>query len=346
MHTARNLLLGAGATTLAAAAIFAAPTGAKPSPIAHAAACVRATNVEAIIDDSGSMSITDPNTLRVRGLELLINSFTPGTFLGAVEFGSAGVDINGNPTPGADTVFKPEPVGPNGATMKTTLEQKIQADNGATDYNAAFAQSDADNPNAQARIFLTDGGHNAGDYTNGHLTHKVPTYVIGFSPGLASPTDQARLQQIATDTGGHFYPLADASSIQSVINDIGAAVTCQTPPQQFSDTLASGKSKAHSVSIGANTKTLSIALTWANPADKFTLTGLKLVSHGKVVAVGARKRKPKKLKVTTTTSSTFSLVKVSRLKAGKLKFKVKASTIGSGQPTVTLTTQVSQSSHK
>jgi hypothetical protein len=62
------------------------------------------------------------------------------------------------------------------------------------------------------------------------------------------------------------------------------------------------------------------------------------------VAKSARKhKKPKKLKVTVKTGSTFAVVKVSRLVKGKLKFKVRATTIGSGQPQVTLTTQVSQS---
>ena len=41
---------------------------------------------------------------------------------------------------------------------------EIQADNGGTDYNAAFNTGRAANPGAQARIFLTDGGHNLGDY--------------------------------------------------------------------------------------------------------------------------------------------------------------------------------------
>jgi hypothetical protein len=40
------------------------------------------------------------------------------------------------------------------------------------------------------------------------------------------------------------------------------------------------------------------------------------------------------------------VVKVSRLVAGKLHFKVKASHVGSGAPKVTLTTQVSQSKRR
>jgi hypothetical protein len=322
-------------------AAIAVPSGAS-APRAHASACVKATNIEAIVDDSGSMAGTDPSTLRVKGLKLLINTLSPGTFLGAVEFG--GSFFSGS-TPSADTVFKPEAVGPNAATMAAALDSKIMADNGGTDYNAAFAQSDVDNPNAQARIFLTDGGHNVGTYNNGHLTHKVPTYVIGFSPGVADTEAQLRLKTIASDTGGQFYPLTDSSQLQSVMNNIGAALTCLTPPTTFTDQLKQGASKTHSVPIGASTKSLQIALTWSSPLDKFTISNLKIVSHGRTIAQAAR-RKVRKLAVKKTTSPTFTVLKVSGLTKGKLNFKVKATAIGSGQPQVTLTTQVGQAGAK
>jgi hypothetical protein len=51
----------------------------------------------------------------------------------------------------------------------------------------------------------------------------------------------------------------------------------------------------------------------------------------------------RKLKVKVRTGSTFAVVKFSRLVKGTLRFKVKATTGGSGAPQVTLTTQVSQS---
>jgi hypothetical protein len=340
MRHIRDVLLSTGAAGMIAAGLLAAPTGAK-APQAHAAACVKATNIEAIVDDSGSMASTDSNTLRVKALKLLINTLSSGTFLGAVEFGGS----FGAGTPAADTVFKPAAVGPNGTAMGNALDAKIMADNGGTDYNAGFAQSDADNPNAAARIFLTDGGHNSGPYNNGHLTHKVPTYVIGFSPGLAAPDDQARLRTIASDTGGTYTPLTDSSQLQSVMNNLGAALTCQAAPQAFTDQLAQGASKAHNLTIAPTTKSVQIALTWSSPLDAFTLSNLKLVVHGKTVAAGAR-TKVRKLKVKTTKSATFAVLKISRLKAGKLKFKVKATKVGSGAPQVTLTTQVTQSRNK
>lgn len=306
------------------------------------ARCGKATDIEAIVDDSGSMAITDSNRLRVQAMDLLINSLDPSTSLGSVEFGGSIFENE----PSADTVFPPEPVGPNAAAMKSSLNQKINADNGTTDYNGAFAQSDADNPGADARIFLTDGGHDVGTYNNGHLVHRAPTYVIGFG-GVSGAEDQARLQQIATDTGGRYFPLKDSSQLQAVMDTIEAELTCQTPPRQFTDLIKQGQSKTHSIAIGAATKTVQIALTWTSPLDKFKISKLKLSNKGRLLAIAGRPgRKPGKLKVSRKTGSTFTVLKVSHLHKGRLSFAVTAAKVGSGEPKVSLVTQVSQSSRK
>jgi hypothetical protein len=339
MKRYRNLL-SASAAALAIAAI-AAPSGGAAAPSARlAAGCTPASNIEAIIDDSGSMAVTDPNRLRVQALDLLINAVNPATTIGAVEFGGNFFEGEGNP-PSADPVFNPEPAGANAAAMKAALDAKIHADNGGTDYNAAFNTARAANPGAVARIFLTDGGHDIGTYNNAHLNPappQTPTYVVGFSSAIGSPEDQARLQQIANDTGGKFFPLSDSSQLQSVMDEIEAALICQTPPQKFTDSLKAGASKVHTVPVGGNTKSLQIALTWASPLDRFAISGLKITSHGRTLARAARH--VRKLKVKTTSSETFTILQVSGLVKGKLSFKVKALTIGSGQPQVTLTTQV------
>jgi hypothetical protein len=302
------------------------------SPAGAAAACAPVTNIEAIIDDSGSMAGTDPNRLRVQAMDLLINALDGGTTLGAVEFGTI-----------ADNVFPAEAIGPNAAAMKAALDSLIQADNGGTDYNAAFDSGRAANPGAAARIFLTDGGHNAGTYLNTHLNPapqaQTPTYVIGFSTGLSLPEDQARLAQIATDTGGAYYPLPDSSSLQAVMNQIETGLTCQSAPKTFTDSLKPGKSKQHTVTIAKNSNTAQLALTWTSPLDKFKIKGLKIIQHGDVVAA----RGVRHLKVKIIKGTTYMVVKVTRLVPGKLHFKVKAADIGSGAPEVTLTTQVSQS---
>src|SRR3954447_10434259 len=320
-----------------------APSSGHASSVATAAACTRVTNVEAIVDDSGSMSVTDPNRLRVQAMDLLINALDDKTTLGAVEFGES-FDSS---TPSADVVFPAEAIGPNASAMKSALDTQIQSDAGGTDYNAAFDTARAANPGARARIFLTDGGHNAGDYHDAHLNPapaaQTPTYVIGFSAGLSQPEDQGRLAKIASDTGGQYFPLPDASALQSVMNQIETKLTCQSPPKTFSDSLAQGKSKAHKVKISSKSKSAQLALSWSSPLDHFTISGLKIVRHGKTVSRSSRVRK---LKVKTRNGSTFAVIKVSRLVKGSLRFKVKATQVGSGQPKVTLTTQVSQSRRK
>lgn len=323
---------------LMATAVMAAPSGATAGA-GVSATCTPATNIEAIVDDSYSMGGTDPDRLRVQAMGLLINTLPAQTFLGAVEFGSEGFE-----TPAANTIFPPQPVGPNGTAMKTALEAVVNSDSGATDYNAAFAKADADNPTAQARIFLTDGGHNADTYNEAHLAHNVPTYVIGFGTGFTLEEDRARLQKIAADTGGQVFELNEASELQPVMNKIGAALTCQTPPREFNDLLKQGQSKTHSIAVGASTKTLQIALSWASPNDVFKLTRLKLIIKGKVVA--AARPKVAKLRVKKTSSATFAVAKISGLRKGTLRFSVKAAKIGSGEPKVKLTTQVGRGSGK
>ena len=191
MRRVLEILLGATVALLLAA------------PIASAASCSKATNIEAIVDDSISMEFSDEGRLRVQAMNLLIGTLDPKTQLGAIEFGS---ELGTQPA--ANTVFPPQPVGPNATTMRSALDAAIHADNGATDYNGPFAKSDADNPSADARIFLTDGGHIVGTYNEAHLVHRVPTYVVGFG-GVAAGEDQAGLKTIASDTGGRYLPLDD-----------------------------------------------------------------------------------------------------------------------------------------
>jgi len=173
---------------------------------ARAAACSPVKNVEAIIDDSGSMTGSDSNRLRVQAMDLLINALPDGTQLGAIQFGSSFDPA----TPSASVVFPVEPIGPNAAAMKSALDTQIQADDGGTDYNAAFDTGRSANPGAGARIFLTDGGHNSGPYNNGHLRfainssgHSWPVCVVQLGTAFQQ-ADVDRLKRIAQETGGQY----------------------------------------------------------------------------------------------------------------------------------------------
>lgn len=336
MKRIQKLWFASGLVVLVAAGLVAVSVaGAKPRNT-----CAPARNVEAMIDDSGSMAISDPNRLRVQGMDLLIDTLGNSTYLGVVEFGSAFGE--GYVIPPAFTIFPPEPVGPNAASMQAALDRNMQADHGDTDYTGAFAQADADNPTADARIFLTEGAHNVGTYNEAHLAHNVPTYVIGL--GIVAGEDQARLQKIAGDTRGRYSPLEDSSELQPAFNKVGAALTCKTPPRQFVDNLKRGQSKARSVGISRRTRTVQITITWSNPLDRFKIYGLRIVSghRARAMALTSGRRRTRKPKVSRKTGATFTVLNVSRLRKGELRFKVRATKLGSGVSRPALTTQVSQ----
>lgn len=101
-----------GARRVAAVPLLASGLSAALAPAGAQAACTRATNIEAIIDDSGSMSLTDANRLRVQAMDLLINALDPGTTLGSIEFGG---QLFSDDPPAADVVFTPEGVRPTTA---------------------------------------------------------------------------------------------------------------------------------------------------------------------------------------------------------------------------------------
>ncbi|MBK5230544.1 MAG: VWA domain-containing protein [Thermoleophilia bacterium] len=317
----------------ALAALFAFNPGA-----AAGATCVPATNIEAIIDDSGSMSYTDVAKNRVEGLKILISkSGNAKKTLGALEFGSAGFDPTTDPA--ATTLFPPEPIGPNATAMGAALDANIGANNGATDYNAAFDKAKVDNPNANARIFLTDGGHNEGTYNNGHQGGP-PTYVIGLD--VTSPDDIARLQAIANDTGGKYFPDVTTANLNSTMNQVDAALNCQSIGNTYTDSFTKqGQSKPHSTSIRRSTRSIDLVLSWGDPLNQFTIGSIRLrTSNGATVSVAKRH-----LRIKRTVGKTFLSVHVSGLKRGKLRFKLRAKTLGSALASsgVQLTTQATQS---
>src|SRR3954452_25047849 len=200
------------AALVALAALATATTTSSASPGATVAAgCVPKDNVEAIIDDSGSMTVTDSDRLRVRAMQLFIdNPQNDKRTLGALEFGTDAAQL-----------FAPLPINSNRASMKSAIDTAVNADNGLTDYNDAFAAAGAENPNATARIFLTDGGHNNEDSSPSDNSHRggPPVYVIGL--GVAGDGGTV-LKQIADETNGLYRPVDTASELQSAMFDVNA----------------------------------------------------------------------------------------------------------------------------
>jgi VWA domain-containing protein len=310
----RHLLAAALAAAATITAVVVSPAAARPH---SAAACTALSNVEVIVDDSGSMAGTDPNTLRAQAVKLIIQRQAqnqPSFTLGGVSFGSD-----------ATTLFAPGPVGSGKAAMLASLAT-IQADDGSTNYGAAFTKAAADNAGRQANIFMTDGANNGDPVT----FPQPPTYVIGFGDSGSLPEDQAGLANLATSTGGQYYQQTSSAKLVSVVNGVLAQITCQSQPQTFNDVFSKvGQSIAHSVVVGASTRSADLVVSYPTKDNQFSFSAALFV-HGKKVAAStaAKKKKVKKLKVTITRSETFFTAHVRGLKRGKLKFKIKAKKLG------------------
>jgi hypothetical protein len=306
----RKLFPALVAASALTTALFVAPASAR----LHAAACTPLSNVEAIIDDSGSMAVTDSNVLRGQAVKLIINAAPSSFTFGAVSFGD----------PDVHTLFPPGAVGANAAAMKASLAS-LNADDGGTNYGLGFNQAASDNPGRQANIFMTDG-ENFGDPVP---LPQPPTYVIGFGDSNASPDNVAALQNIASSTGGQYYPQTSSAKLVSVVNGILAQILCQSQPQAFNDTFTKvGQTINHAVTIGGNTRSANFVVSYPTKDDQFSFAASLFVHGKKVAASTAKKHKVKKLKLTIQRSETFFTVHVRGLKRGKLKFKLKAKKLG------------------
>ena len=273
-----------------AAAVQRAETagaGAVPPP---PPGCAPATKVAAIVDDSGSMEENDPLNIRRSALELLITKPSEqGRTLGAVEFGGE-----------AGPLFMPGVVSANRAAMLAALaglqDDGYDYSGSQTDYNAAFSASSAEEPDADARIFLTDGGHNVGVYENGHLGGPR-TYVIGLNIGPAGEgnSEADLLGKIASDTGGDYFPLQrepgdDAATqyrrLQPVFNAIDALLQCHGAPQQSVVKLKSVNTPAPPIhaTFGAAAG-LEVVISWAAANTKVGMASASVSNAGgRVVA--------------------------------------------------------------
>ena len=288
---------------LAALAIGGGASGAGAAPLPN---CTAADNLEAIIDDSGSMAGTDASRFRVDMVNILA-TLNPTKTMGGVEFGSDAVPL-----------FLAKPIGPNLGVIKSALNA-VQADNGGTDYEQGFNVANAQNPGANARVFLSDGAPNFDPDPNVWRNPNIKTYVVGFGT-----IDPAVLTQIATDTGGPApFNVTDVAQLRTVAAIINARINCQTDPIQITKTL-SKPGQVKGLSFAADGNTSQIVVSW-NQGSKIQVFGFTQGGGGQASAIAqSAKKRGGRIKAKQTRGASYAVINLSHVHKGRVKFKIKA----------------------
>jgi hypothetical protein len=315
MHLDSRLkAIAATASAVGLLVALAAGGSATADPEAKASACQVSKNVEAILDDSGSMNATDPSHFRTKLMEAYIGlGGNQGKTLGAVKFSTD-----------ASVLFDPLTIGPaTKATMLAGFNNLI--DSGGTNYDAGFTLANSSNPGATSRIFLSDGA--PGTDSDLHRSPPTKTYVVGLGVG-SDASAVTELTQIANETGGP-PPIfiEDAGQLQTAAAAITAGQDCKrllTFTDVFRDV---GQARFHAAK--AKGKAMDILTSWPNIGSVLQV-GATVPNAGKASIAKVRVKKSK--------GSNFVTLRVKGLKKGqKVKIKIKAKALVG--PT-TATTQV------
>jgi hypothetical protein len=177
------------------------------------------TDLAAIVDISGSMSGNDPTFRRRDAVQLLIDLAGQGDRVVGTAFDDEASEIFPRTTIAGEASKN---------ALKRLARQRI-INSGGTNYNDGLAAgfnalaADPINPTVpKAAIFLTDGAHNSGEYTNAHLRFAFngtgrtwPICVVQLGSGF-SATDTARLKRIAADTGGVFASTPSNTQLENL----------------------------------------------------------------------------------------------------------------------------------
>jgi hypothetical protein len=278
----------------------AGPAGASGATLPN---CTVANNLEAIIDDSGSMAGTDPQRFRADMVDILA-TFNQDKTMGAVQFGSD-----------ASPLFAPVPIGANLSGIHAALGA-IQADDGGTDYEAGFNLANSQNPGANARVFLSDGDPSFPPDPTVWNVPKVLTYVVGFGT-----VDPAVMNQIAADTGGPApFNVTNTSQLRTVAMVINARINCEPDPILLTKGLKAGQVKG--VAFQPDGGASQVVVSWPGHARIQALGFTQGHAGGRKssLAVSAKSH----LAVRQTRGRSYVAVNLSNLSNSRVRFKLRA----------------------
>jgi len=215
-------------------------------PALPGSAGANALQVALVLDSSGSMHDNDPNDLRKRAAELLIERAPDQTAFTVVRF---------------DHRFS---ILADGETDHDRLRQAIAgvgADGGTLICQAVRGTLDAlaiAGCRPKAIVLLTDGKSQDSCDAAEFAKFGIPIFAVG----LSDQANGAMLQAMAAATGGSYVQARTATDVQGVFDVVISQVTGQASVADISGTAKPGMTADFHFILDATIKALSVLLTW------------------------------------------------------------------------------------
>lgn len=261
----RSDVVVGGSTTTAILDLPKVPSIAPTTPLPAIASCVPATDVELVVDDSGSMRSSDPQLLRRTAVEALLSKLRAAPItLGAVEIGARAEQIFPSLRVGAEGLIDEREL----ATLRGLLDERIRNNGGATDYAGGLVAATLARPQANALVLITDAQEPASTEALPVLGPRV--YVLQLSSS-DSARSALRLRELAQSSGGEYFNGIDAGSLPAALALVEAGLNCEDPMA----------TRVGSTATGAPTAAEAPPTT--TPTDASQLIAASTVSQGKPV---------------------------------------------------------------
>lgn len=208
----------------------------------------KAISVGVIIDDSGSMSSSDPNKLRKAATISFLNTLGAEDKVLLTDYGKAGNDLrdllclsNPNAAAGSCTPPKPSFSADKAALIKAA---ELIDDGGGTPLYGSCAQMiplvDSMKDTRRGVLLLSDGKPT--DTSKRALCHDaakaagIPVFTVGLGPAAegsqnADPDAVKVLRELSTDTGGGYASANAPAELDGLFRNMGTALSrgsCRT----------------------------------------------------------------------------------------------------------------------
>lgn len=124
-------------------------------------------------------------------------------------------------------------------------------------------------------VLLTDGDHNTGTAPSAALPtikdEKVTVFTVGLGTGI-STSGQATLQNVANETGGKYFQVANPSDVVGLFSKLAAETSGNGILQQAPSPIAPGETKQIPILVEAGVESIVFGITFPNTTDVLTLT--------------------------------------------------------------------------